>query len=286
MVGGHVDGRRRSPVGKPATPRPAGSRSAGAAGWSPWIALAAIVVGLAIAVGARSIVRDGGDPRLGVALALICLTVSAAGVAILFAGLQGRPTAADFGLRRPPLLRATGLVTAVGITVIALTAVWFVAIGIDDSQSVTDRLVADSAPLNEVLVLVLVAVATPVGEEFLFRGYLFRALINWRGVWPAAIISSVVFSVTHVGWSPVVVLVPAVIFGLGACALYRWTGSLYPALALHALFNCVGLGLGLEWTWQLPVAMVLSVAATCALARLIAVLLGPTRVRPKEPRAG
>ncbi|CAN5226011.1 hypothetical protein BH20ACT5_BH20ACT5_15030 [soil metagenome] len=244
------------------------------------------MVSLAVTVGARSIVRDGGDPRLGVAVALIFLTVSAAGVAILFASLQGRPTAADFGLRRPPLLRATGLVIAVWGAVIALTIAWLVAFGIDDSPSVTDRLVADSGTLNALLVFVLVAVATPLGEEFLFRGYLFRALINWRGVWPAAIISSVVFSATHIGWSPVVVLVPAVIFGLGACALYRWTGSLYPALALHALFNCVGLGLGLGWTWQLPVAMVLSVAATCALARLIAVLLGPTRVRPKEPRAG
>lgn len=262
-------------------PPAADDAGAGAAAWSPWIALAAIAVSLTIAVGARAIVRDGGDPRLGVAVALIFLTVSAVAVAILFAGLQGRPTAADFGLRRPPLLRASWLVTAVGIAVIALTMLWSVAIGTDDSQTVTDRLAADHATVNALLIAVLVTVATPLGEEFLFRGYLFRALSNWRGVWPAAVISSVVFGATHIGWAPIAVLVPAVILGVGACVLYHWTGSLYPPLALHALFNSAGLALGLAWTWQVPVLMLVSVAVTCAIARLIAERLPPGKAQPR-----
>ncbi len=31
------------------------------------------------------------------------------------------------------------------------------------------------------LVVVMVTVAVPLGEEFLFRGFVFRALSNWRG---------------------------------------------------------------------------------------------------------
>ncbi|MGH9155109.1 MAG: hypothetical protein ACRD1K_04510 [Acidimicrobiales bacterium] len=36
----------------------------------------AIAIGFGITVGARSIVRDGGDPRLAVAVALIVLTLA------------------------------------------------------------------------------------------------------------------------------------------------------------------------------------------------------------------
>ena len=40
--------------------------------------------------------------------------------------------------------------------------------------------------LNVVILVVVLTVLGPLGEEFLFRGYIFRALRNWRGVWPAA----------------------------------------------------------------------------------------------------
>jgi membrane protease YdiL (CAAX protease family) len=63
------------------------------------------------------------------------------------------------------------------------------------------------------------------------------------------------------------------LFGLGFCLLYHWTGSLYPALAMHALLNTLGARTVFEG-WQLPVAMVFSLALTLAIARLIARRLG------------
>lgn len=119
----------------------------------------------------------------------------------------------------------------------------------------------------------LVAVATPLGEEFLFRGYFQRALSNWRGAWSAMVTTSVVFTAIHVGWTPVGFLVPVVLLGLGLCLLYHWTGSLYPALAMHALFNAMSAGTLFEG-WQLPAAMVCSVTLTLGTARLIAMRLG------------
>ncbi|MFN2504312.1 MAG: hypothetical protein ABR540_08785 [Acidimicrobiales bacterium] len=149
---------------------PSRARFGGPPGWRPWTAWVAVVVSYGITVGARAIVRDGGDPRLSVAIALIALTLTGVALAILFAGLQGKPTAADFGLHRPPLVPATGLVIAVLGAVIALSAVWAVALGLDnDAPSVVDRLAADNGALNAILVLVLVAVASPLAEEFLFR---------------------------------------------------------------------------------------------------------------------
>ena len=189
-------------------------------------------VSFAIAVGGRLIVRDGGDSRMVVAIALIFLTLAPVAVAVLFTSRMASPTASDFGLVRPPLARATGLVTAV-----------------------------------------LVAVAAPLGEEFLFRGYFQRALSNWRGAWPAMGTTSVVFAAVHVGWTPIGFLLPVLVLGLGLCLLYHWTGSLYPALAMHALFNALSAGTVFEG-WRLPVAMVFSVALTVAIARLIAMRLG------------
>ena len=255
--------------------RPPRALPVGATLWKPQTAWVAIAVGFGITVGARSIVRDGGDPRLAVAVALIVLTLAPVGVVLLFASRHERPLAADFGLRRPPLARATGLVIAVLGATLVLSAVWAVSLGIDeDAPAVTDRLAATSGTLNALLVLLLVAVATPLAEELLFRGFFFRALHNRQGFWPAAVTSSAVFAAFHVGWSPIVFVVPAGLFGLGACLLYRWTGSLYPALAMHAVLNSIGFGPAMGSTWQLPLAVGFSVATTLMTARLIALLLG------------
>jgi membrane protease YdiL (CAAX protease family) len=214
-------------------------------------------------------------------MALIFLTLAPVGLVILLAKWHGTTTASGFGLRRPPLALATGLVVAVGAVVLALTALSVAAFGVGDRASITDRLAADSGTLNALLVIVLLAVAAPLGEEFLFRGYFFRALTNWRGVWPAAVTTSVVFSATHVGWVPIGALMPITVFGLGACLLYHWTGSLYSALALHALLNSASVGTIRTLPWPLPMTMAISVAATLSVAVLIASLLGPReRVKP------
>jgi len=258
--------------------RPPRAVPVGATRWRPQTAWVAIAISFGITVGARSIVRSGGDPRLAVAVAMIALTLAPVGVVLLLASHHERPRAADFGLRRPPLALATGLVIAVLGATLVLSAVWAVSLGIDeDAPDVTDRLAATSGTLNAILVLVLVAVATPLAEEFLFRGFLFRALHNWRGFWPAAVSSSAVFAAFHVGWLPIVFVVPAGVFGLGACLLYRWTSSLYPALAMHAVLNSIGFAPAMGWTWHLPPVIGFSVATTIAIARLIALLLGEGR---------
>jgi membrane protease YdiL (CAAX protease family) len=72
-------------------------------------------------------------------------------------------------------------------------------------------------------------------------------------------------------------------FGAGLCLLYEWTGSLYPAIALHALNNSIALGANLKWDWQIPAMMVGSTAAALLCAWLLARILGD---RPRPPAAG
>ena len=257
-----------------------------AARWRPWTGWLALVPVLPIAVVARTLPREGGDPRLGVAATMILLTLLPVPVTILVARLHGRPSADDLGLR-PPVRPARAVLLALGALVIAavVTVVAVVAFGTpEDAPDVASRLAADRGRLNGLLVVVLVAVATPVAEELLFRGYLLRALVNWRGFWPAAFISSVAFSATHIGWVPVAVLLPAAVVGVLMCLLYRATGSLYPAMAVHALFNSLGLGPDTPWP-PIGAAMVGSAVMTLVVARFLAALLGG-REREAEAATG
>ncbi len=247
----------------------------GAQRWKPWTAWPAIAVTFATVLAGRALVRGGGDPRMGVVVGLILQNLLCVGLAVLFAAAHGKPRAADFGLQRPRLPRAAGLAVAVWLGLFVFTAAWVGILGLeDDGPNITDRLAADQSTSQAVLVVVMVAVAVPLGEEFLFRGFVFRALSNWRGTVPAAILTGVGFAATHVGWLPIGVLFPVAMFGFVLCLLYHWTGSLYPPLAVHAFGNSLATTTALHWTWQTPLALAFSVLATLVIARLIAALLG------------
>ena len=230
---------------------------AGAAGWKPWTAWPAMAATLATVLAGRALVRDGGDPRPGVVVGLILQNLLCVGLAVLVAAAHGKVRSVDFGLRRPRLLPAAGLTIAIGVGLFLLSAAWAQALGLgDDAPSISDRLVADESTSQALLVLFMVAVAVPLGEEFIFRGYVFRALSNWRGTLPAAALTGLGFAATHIGWLPIGAVVPSAVFGFGLCLLYHWTGSLYPSLALHALSNSLLAATALvrrgwsRWRWS------------------------------------
>jgi uncharacterized protein len=261
---------------------PTGPRRSGAAAWPPWTSLAALFTGLvATVVGSSVIAVASGttgsldDPPPGISIGLTLFQdLALVGAALLFARMAGRPTAADFGLRRPPLRRAIGLLLAVWVGFYVFSALWVLVLSLDERQELPDRLGADGSTLNLLAVVVLITVIAPLGEELFFRGYFFGSLRNWRGVWPAAIGTGVVFGLIHVGSAPAGFIVPLAAFGIGLCLLYHYSGSLYPCIALHALNNSIALGATLKWTWQIPVTMVGSVVVALAIAALLARALG------------
>jgi hypothetical protein len=110
-------------------------------------------------------------------------------------------------------------------------------------------------------------VVAPICEEFLFRGYIFTALRNWRGTLPAALITGLVFGGVHYGSAPTLDLVPLAALGFGLCLLYRYSGSLYPCMIAHSLNNSIAFGSLESWDfWQVIALMVASLAAIWALA--------------------
>lgn len=81
-------------------------------------------------------------------------------------------------------------------------------------------------------------------EEFLYRGFFVQALAPWLGIWGATALSLAGFGLGHLyqGWSGV--LRTAIVGALYTLVVVV-TGSLWPAIALHAL---VDLGSGvLAW---------------------------------------
>jgi len=265
------------------------SRARGAAAWKPWTVGLAFIGILGLVLTGRAIVGtrsgDGEGSLLAIGIALILLELAPIGLVLLLAYKQGRPTAADFGLRRPPLGRSIGLAVAFWIGLTAVTILWVAALGLDDDegQALTERLGTEGT-LTVVILIVVVTILAPVEEEFLFRGYIFRALRNWRGVWPAAIATGGLFAATHIGWLPIAFMVPILLIGIGLCLLYHWTGSLYPGIALHAFNNSIPLGTALNWSWQIPVLIVGSTLAALTIAWLLARLLGDRPPRPGEER--
>jgi CAAX protease family protein len=271
------------PVSTPAPAAALARRTAWPA-WPPWFALAALAVGFGITILIGIVVvvvaaafgtspEDDLPPGITIALTLV-QNIALVGAAFAFARMTAPLAAADFGLRGCRLWRSVGLLVAVWIGFLALSAAWAALVHLDQTQTLPDELGVKGSLLNVLAVVILITVLAPLGEELFFRGFLFAALRNWRGPWPAAVMTGLVFGGIHVGSSPVGYLLPLAIFGFGLCLLYQLTGSLYPSIALHAVNNSIALGANLHWDWQIPVMMVGSTAGAVACAWLLGRALG------------
>jgi hypothetical protein len=190
-------------------------------------------------------------------------------VAVFFAQLGGRAVSAwQFGLRPTARWRAVRLVVLTLVGFLLFSLIWSVAFQAP-KEKLLEQLGTGQSTILLLLSAALTCVVAPICEEFLFRGFVFTALRNWRGVWPAAILSGLVFGAVHAGSAPAVDLVPLAGLGFGLCLLYQYTGSLYPCIAAHSLNNSLAFGSLEDWGWQIPVLML----AALALIALIALSL-------------
>lgn len=82
----------------------------------------------------------------------------------------------------------------------------------------------------------LVFLCVAIHEEFAFRGFGLVMLSRILSFWPAAILLSVLFGAAHLGntGEDIPGVVQAGLFGFGLAISFRWTGSLWYALGLHA----------------------------------------------------
>jgi hypothetical protein len=84
-----------------------------------------------------------------------------------------------------------------------------------------------------------VFLAVSLTEEFCFRGYLLFVLSRRRGFWPAAVLLSVAFGVTHLAnhGENALGILHVVVTGLLFCLTIRRTGNLWFAVGYHAVWD-------------------------------------------------
>ncbi len=151
------------------------------------------------------------------------------------------------GLMAPsalPMAQTIGYGVGLMVLVYALTWVYstYIIPGVDMQGATRKMLEAiPKTPFNFVLKLLAVAVAAPIVEELLFRGYLQNALKSKMSAPLAIALSGLVFALIH--FQPYAI--PA-LFALGASFgyLYHRAGSLKTNIALHVINNGLALAFG------------------------------------------
>jgi len=76
-------------------------------------------------------------------------------------------------------------------------------------------------------------ICAPLAEEYLFRGLLYRALDREWGGWRAVWASAGFFAICH----PVASWLPVLALGAVNAMLFKRSGSLWPAVVLHMIYN-------------------------------------------------
>lgn len=131
------------------------------------------------------------------------------------------------------------LVIPAAFVYFVFTTVLFVAAGFFLSEETLgqaqDTGFNEAASTSELAIafLALVVVA-PIVEELLFRGFVFKGLRQSLGAWPAIIVSALIFGLAHL---QVNVGIDTFALGLVLAFLVHKTGSIYPAIVLHAMKN-------------------------------------------------
>jgi membrane protease YdiL (CAAX protease family) len=260
--------------------------------WPPWMAPAALVAGLVLAA-IGGLVVDIPALALGVKISSSHLPpgiviadtavqdVAFVLAALFFAQLGGRAISAwQFGLRPPRLRRALWAGALAGVAFLIFLVLWSVAVHAG-KEKLLETLGTRQSTALLVLSAVLTCVLAPICEEFLFRGFIFTALRNWRGVWPAALITGLLFGAVHAGSAPAADLVPLAVLGLLLCLVYSYTGSLYPCIALHALNNSIAFASLEEWSAGAGLALLLGALALIALIARSLMRLGVITPSPR-----
>jgi membrane protease YdiL (CAAX protease family) len=91
----------------------------------------------------------------------------------------------------------------------------------------------DGGALFLILSFVFLAIATPIGEEALFRGVVTSALLRYGAV-VGVVGGAVVFALAH-GINAV--LITVLVVGLVAGELRRRSGSIWPGVMVHIVNN-------------------------------------------------
>jgi len=240
--------------------------------WKWWLGPFALLAGLTLAVFASLLVEipaailgahitSGKTPPGIVLIDTVLQDAIFVATAIALARTAGQAVrSSQFGLRPTPFWRAVGAIVIMLIAFYIVSVIWSEVVH-SKEEKLLEQLGANEGAALLIGSAALTCVVAPICEEFLFRGFIFTSLRNWRGPWPAAVITGLLFGAVHAFSAPVEYLLPLAALGFALCLLYRATGSLYPCIAAHAINNSIAFGALEGWGWQVPVLLAAALAA-------------------------
>jgi uncharacterized protein len=254
-------------------------------GWPAWYAPVAFVVvfGLTTVLAGMLLAITGTDTHDSSAAVTIVGTLIQSGVfigtAVMFASFVDKPRPWQFGLRRTRFWPAVGW-AALALFAFYLSAVVYTAVvNPDVKQTVTEDLGADQGTAGLIIAGVVVIVVAPIAEEFFFRGFFYRALRNRFAIPVAALLDGAVFGFIHWDFSSahgLLIVPPLALLGVILCLVYERTGSLFPAMAIHAFNNSLAYAGQVNGGWEVSVlAGPLMLAALALAPRLFLPRIAP-----------
>ena len=117
------------------------------------------------------------------------------------------------------------------------------ALGIAPESNIPENVYDFAIPV--IMLGLLTIIVAPFAEEVFFRGFLFQGAAKRWGMWAGIGFSAFIFGLVHAGGPDTWLLLPA-IAAIGA--IFAWgfakSGSIYPSLFAHVIFNSVSFGIG------------------------------------------
>lgn len=111
----------------------------------------------------------------------------------------------------------------------------------EGAEVIQDILVNNMAvPWQQGLMLLMGGIIVPIGEELFFRSFLQRWIGQKTKPWLAVLLSAVLFAAFHIIPIQVIIVFPVAIV---LAWIYKKSGSLIPAIVLHAVNNLVALAI-------------------------------------------
>jgi membrane protease YdiL (CAAX protease family) len=221
------------------------------AGLVVWVLASTLATSLVVA--AKGLRAEQAPHDLAVqAVGAVAGLLGFVGVPFAWAARRGGPARALGVAARPvdaPLGVAVGLLASGVVTLVT----WLALTGAqrhDLDQKARD-LVDPAHGVGVAVIVVVLCVLAPLGEEVFFRGLLYPSLRKVLGVVAGAVIAGSLFGVLHwSGGAAAVVLSQLGLlsaFGIVLCLLRERTGRLGAGLAAHATFNLVSV-VALFWS--------------------------------------
>ncbi|MFA9445019.1 lysostaphin resistance A-like protein [Egicoccus sp. AB-alg6-2] len=192
------------------------------------------------------VVNDDSGPVM-LLLVVVAQAVGLGG-ALAYLAARGRLSWRLLGPLRPSGLHAAygvvvGIAGFLGVNAFILAILQFIGPVDPPEQQLLSELTQGG--ISTFLAIVAAVVMAPLLEEVAFRGVLFQGLKRKVGLWPAALVSGLVFAAVHVEVTQPLYSAGLLTLGVAlAWSLHRF-GSLIVPIAAHAVFNAISVGLTL-----------------------------------------